>query len=51
MRKNSELQLEQELIQGLTERRPRWVEAGPESLKLMKMTKGDDIEVFLMTFE
>ena len=38
-------------VQGLTERRPCRVEVGPESLKLTKLAKGDDIEAFLMTFE
>ena len=37
----------EELIWGLTNRRPRRVEVGPELLKL----KLDDIEVFLTTFE
>ena len=41
----------EELIQGLTERRPCQVEVGPESLKLTKLTEGDDIEAFLTTFE
>ena len=41
----------EELIRGLTEGRPRRVEVGPESLKLMKLTESDDIEVFLTTFE
>ena len=41
----------EELIQGLTERRPSWVEVGPESLELTKLTEGDDIEAFLTTFK
>ena len=40
-----------QLVQGLTERRLRQVEVGPESLKLTKLAEGDDIEAFLMTFE
>ena len=31
-----------QLVQGLTERRPRRVEVGPESLKLTKLAEGDD---------
>ena len=38
-------------IQGLSERRPRRVEVGPESLKLTKLAEGGDIEAFLTTFE
>jgi len=38
------------LIRELTERRPRRVEVGPESLKLTKLTEADDIEAFLTTF-
>ena len=41
----------EQLIQGLTKRRLRQVEVGPESLKLIKLTEGDDIEAFLTTFE
>ena len=41
----------EQLVQGLTERRPRPVEVGPESLKLTKLAEGDDIEAFLTTFE
>ena len=41
----------EQLVQGLTERRPRRVEVGPESLKLTKLAEGDDIEAFLTTFE
>ena len=41
----------EQLVQGLTERRPRRVEVGPESLKLTKLDEGDDIEAFLTTFE
>ena len=39
------------LIRELTEKRPRRVEVGPESLKLMKLTEADDMEAFLTTFE
>jgi len=39
------------LIQGLTDRRTRRVEVGPELLKLMKLADNDDIEAFLTTFE
>ena len=41
----------EQLVQGLTERRPCRVEVGPESLKLTKLAEGDDIEAFLTTFE
>ena len=41
----------EQLVQGLTERRPRRVEVGPESLKLTKLAGGDDTEAFLTTFE
>ena len=41
----------EQLIQGLTERRLRRIEVGPESLKLTKLAEGDDIEAFLTTFE
>ena len=40
-----------QLVQGLTERRLRQVEVRPESLKLTKLAEGDNIEVFLTTFE
>ena len=40
-----------ELLRGLTERRPRCVEVGPESLKLTKLSETDDIEAFLTTFK
>ena len=41
----------EQLVQGLTERRPHQVEVGLESLKLTKLAEGDDIEAFLTTFE
>ena len=41
----------EQLVQGLTERRLRRVEVGPELLKLPKLAEGDDIEAFLTTFE
>ena len=41
----------EQLVQGLIERRPRQVEVGPESLKLTKLTEGNDIEAFLTAFE
>ena len=41
----------EQLVQGLTERRPRRVEVGPESLKLTKLAEGDNIEAFLTMFE
>ena len=37
----------EQLVQGLTERRPHRVEVGPESLKLTKLAESDDIEAFL----
>ena len=36
----------EELLRGLTERRPGRVEVGPESLKLTKFSETDDIEAF-----
>ena len=36
---------------GLTERKPRHVEAGKESFKVMKLTDLGSIEAFLMRFE
>ena len=41
----------EQLVQGITERRPCRVEVGPESLKLTKPAEGDDIKAFLTTFE
>ena len=41
----------EELVRGLTTGRPRRVEVGPESLKLIKLGETDDIEAFLTTFE
>ena len=41
----------EQLVQGLTERRLRRVEVGPESRKLIKHTESDDIEAFLTTSE
>ena len=41
----------EQLVQGLTERRPRRAEVGPESLKLTKLAEGDDIEASLTMFE
>ena len=35
----------------LTERRPCWVEVGPELLKLVKLTIDNDIEMFPITFK
>ena len=41
----------EELLKGLTERRPRCVEVGPESLKLTKLSESDNIKAILTTFE
>ena len=41
----------EQLVQGLTERRPCLVDVGPESLKLTKLAEGDNIEAFLTSFE
>ena len=41
----------EELLKGLTERGPRCVEVGPESLKLMKLSETDDVKAFLTTFK
>ena len=51
MRRLEQQREEQRIQREAEERRPRCVEVGPESLKLTKLMKSDNIEAFLTTFE